>query len=410
MREHAHALDGHVALGLPVVTLVTLLLFVGATGKSAQIPLLRLAARRDGGPDAGLGADPRRDDGDGRRLHDRRASTSSSRWRRSTLARRRRRSARATALLAATIAARAERHQEGARVLDRVASSASCSSRMGVGAYAAGIFHLMTHAFFKACLFLGAGSVIHAHAPRAGHAEDGRAPDAAAGHVLRRSSSRRWRSPASRSLAGFFSKDEILWQACSSPHGSTAALGSSASRSPGSRPSTCSARSSWCSSASAAPTTTRRTTCTSRRRSMTRAALILARRRGRCWSDSSACRTRVRRRHRFAATGSSRCSPTADRRRRTRRAHDAGARAGADGASRSRSRVRRHRARVRSSTSAARSRPRRFSERRAAARRTGWCCNKYYVDELYERVVRAAARSRSRGSPPGSTRTSSTAS
>jgi NADH-quinone oxidoreductase subunit L len=33
---------------------------------------------------------------------------------------------------------------------------------VGVGAYAAGIFHLMTHAFFKALLFLGAGSVIHA--------------------------------------------------------------------------------------------------------------------------------------------------------------------------------------------------------------------------------------------------------
>src|SRR5256884_5196437 len=33
---------------------------------------------------------------------------------------------------------------------------------MGSGAYAAGIFHLMTHAFFKACLFLGSGSVIHA--------------------------------------------------------------------------------------------------------------------------------------------------------------------------------------------------------------------------------------------------------
>src|SRR5512143_4051397 len=32
----------------------------------------------------------------------------------------------------------------------------------GVGAFAAGIFHLFTHAFFKACLFLGAGSVIHA--------------------------------------------------------------------------------------------------------------------------------------------------------------------------------------------------------------------------------------------------------
>src|SRR5947209_15415821 len=33
---------------------------------------------------------------------------------------------------------------------------------LGVGAFSAGIFHLMTHAFFKALLFLGAGSVIHA--------------------------------------------------------------------------------------------------------------------------------------------------------------------------------------------------------------------------------------------------------
>ena len=33
---------------------------------------------------------------------------------------------------------------------------------LGCGAYSIAIFHLMTHAFFKACLFLGAGSVIHA--------------------------------------------------------------------------------------------------------------------------------------------------------------------------------------------------------------------------------------------------------
>src|SRR5205823_15044061 len=32
---------------------------------------------------------------------------------------------------------------------------------VGVGAYAAGVFHLVTHAFFKALLFLGAGRVIH---------------------------------------------------------------------------------------------------------------------------------------------------------------------------------------------------------------------------------------------------------
>src|SRR5213075_3266268 len=33
---------------------------------------------------------------------------------------------------------------------------------VGVGAFSAGFFHVFTHAFFKACLFLGAGSVIHA--------------------------------------------------------------------------------------------------------------------------------------------------------------------------------------------------------------------------------------------------------
>ena len=46
---------------------------------------------------------------------------------------------------------------------------------LGVGAYAAGVFHVMTHAFFKALLFLGAGSVIHGMSGRAGHPQDGRA-------------------------------------------------------------------------------------------------------------------------------------------------------------------------------------------------------------------------------------------
>ena len=45
---------------------------------------------------------------------------------------------------------------------------------LGVGAYGVAIFHLVTHAFFKACLFLGAGSVIHALVGRAGRAQDGR--------------------------------------------------------------------------------------------------------------------------------------------------------------------------------------------------------------------------------------------
>ena len=42
------------------------------------------------------------------------------------------------------------------------------------GAYTAGVFHLMTHAFFKAGLFLGAGSVMHAMGGEGRHREDGR--------------------------------------------------------------------------------------------------------------------------------------------------------------------------------------------------------------------------------------------
>ena len=52
--------------------------------------------------------------------------------------------------------------------IKRVVAYSTCSQlgymfvACGVGAYSAGIFHLFTHAFFKALLFLGAGSVIHA--------------------------------------------------------------------------------------------------------------------------------------------------------------------------------------------------------------------------------------------------------
>ena len=89
---------------------------------------------------------------------------------------------------------------------------------MGVGAYAAGIFHLYTHAFFKALLFLGSGAVIHALARRTGSAADGRAEEGAADHLLDVPRSARWRSPASRASPGFFSKDEILFRTFASGH------------------------------------------------------------------------------------------------------------------------------------------------------------------------------------------------
>jgi NADH-quinone oxidoreductase subunit L len=82
----------------------------------------------------------------------------------------------------------------------------------GVGAFSAGIFHLMTHAFFKGLLFLAAGSVIHA----VGGEQD-----------MRKMGGLRTYIPATfitmsvgtvaiagiPPLAGFWSKDEILWKA-----------------------------------------------------------------------------------------------------------------------------------------------------------------------------------------------------
>jgi NADH-quinone oxidoreductase subunit L len=88
----------------------------------------------------------------------------------------------------------------------------------GVAAFGAGIFHLMTHAFFKALLFLGAGSVIHA----LGGEQDMRNMGGLRRHIP-------WTfwtmTAATLAIAGtpffsgFFSKDEILWNAYASPWG-----------------------------------------------------------------------------------------------------------------------------------------------------------------------------------------------
>ncbi|HEX6252391.1 MAG TPA: NADH-quinone oxidoreductase subunit L, partial [Gemmatimonadaceae bacterium] len=90
---------------------------------------------------------------------------------------------------------------------------------VGVGAYVAGMFHLMTHAFFKALLFLGSGSVIHAmHAAyHATHSHDD-AQDMRNMGGLRRYMPITWTLMWIATLAiagvppfaGFFSKDEIL--------------------------------------------------------------------------------------------------------------------------------------------------------------------------------------------------------
>ena len=66
-----------------------------------------------------------------------------------------------TALFAATIGI-AQRDIKKVLAYSTVSQLGYMFLAVGTGAYAAGIFHLTTHAFFKACLFLGAGSVIHA--------------------------------------------------------------------------------------------------------------------------------------------------------------------------------------------------------------------------------------------------------
>ena len=83
---------------------------------------------------------------------------------------------------------------------------------VGVGAYASGIFHLYTHAFFKALLFLGSGAVIHAMSGE----QDIRKMGQLWGKIPQTSKVFLIGCVAIAGippLAGFFSKDEILWQA-----------------------------------------------------------------------------------------------------------------------------------------------------------------------------------------------------
>jgi NADH-quinone oxidoreductase subunit L len=88
---------------------------------------------------------------------------------------------------------------------------------MGVGAYAAGVFHLYTHAFFKALLFLGSGAVIHALA--------GEQDMRNMGGLRKALPITFWTFLAGTiaiagipPFAGFFSKDEILGSAYASGH------------------------------------------------------------------------------------------------------------------------------------------------------------------------------------------------
>ena len=215
--------------GGAVVTAICLFLFLGCTGKSAQIPLYVWLPDAMAGPTpvsalihaatmvtAGVYLVARSVDavlaragGDAHRLRDRGGHGA----------------------VRGDDRPQAVGHQEGAGVFDRSRSSGTCSSASASGAYAAGIFHLVTHAFFKALLFLGAGSVIYAmHA--AYHETHNRIEDAQDMRNmggLRRSLPVTWVLMWIATLAiagiplfsGFFSKDEILGTVFERAQGST---------------------------------------------------------------------------------------------------------------------------------------------------------------------------------------------
>ena len=203
------------SVGDPLIMLLTLGLFVGATGKSAQIPLYVWL------PDAMEGPTPV-----SALIHAATMVTAGVYM----IARCNALFTLApetllivvitgtlTALFAATIGL-VQRDIKRVLAYSTVSQLGMMFMAMGVGAYAVGIFHLLTHAFFKALLFLGAGSVIHAMSGEQDMMKMG---------GLKNKIPTTFKTMAIGTLAiagipplaGFFSKDEILWKAYSSEHG-----------------------------------------------------------------------------------------------------------------------------------------------------------------------------------------------
>jgi NADH-quinone oxidoreductase subunit L len=214
-------------LGGTVVTAIALLLFVGCTGKSAQIPLYTWL------PDAMAGPTPV-----SALIHAATMVTAGVFL-----------VARAgvlfamsptaqvvvagvgalTALFAATIGLK---QWDIKKVLaySTVSQLGFMFIGVGTGVYAVGIFHLVTHAFFKALLFLGSGSVIHAmhgayhHTHKHDDPQDMRNMGGLKAHlpVTYRTMWIAWLAIAGiPPLAGFFSKDEILLNAFLRGHDAT---------------------------------------------------------------------------------------------------------------------------------------------------------------------------------------------
>lgn len=198
--------------GAGILTVITLLLFVGATGKSAQIPLYTWL------PDAMAGPTPV-----SALIHAATMVTAGIYMiARSnilyTLAPVSQTVVAviglATAILAATIAIK-QNDIKKVLAYSTVSQLGYMFLGLGVGAYTGAVFHVMTHAFFKALLFLGAGSVIHAMH----HEQDIRKM----GGLAKKLPHTHWTFLVGciaiagiPPFSGFFSKDEILVNAYAS--------------------------------------------------------------------------------------------------------------------------------------------------------------------------------------------------
>jgi NADH-quinone oxidoreductase subunit L len=203
------AAPGKFAVGSGIMTLITLLLFMGATGKSAQIPLYTWL------PDAMEGPTPV-----SALIHAATMVTAGVYMvaRCSVFYLMAPTSILIVAVIGAVTAIYAASIGLAQNDIKRVLAYSTISQigymflACGVGAFAAGIFHLMTHAFFKALLFLGAGSVMHALSGEL----DMRKMGALKPHMPRTYWTFLIATLAISGIfpfAGFFSKDEILWKA-----------------------------------------------------------------------------------------------------------------------------------------------------------------------------------------------------
>ena len=209
------ARSGQFAMGDPVLTAAALLLFVGACGKSAQIPLYVWL------PDAMEGPTPV-----SALIHAATMVTAGVYMvARSNavfvLAPTAMKTVAIVGALTAVFAASIGLVQND---IKRVLAYSTVSQlgymflALGVGAFAAGVFHVFTHAFFKALLFLASGSVIHAMSGEQDMRHMGdleRRIPVTHGTMLIATLAIAGIFP----FAGFFSKDEILWQTWASEGG-----------------------------------------------------------------------------------------------------------------------------------------------------------------------------------------------